>query len=952
MTDAHNSPMRVLVFRDLDRRGLTRPLDRVLQQLSIGDFRSAEVKKLKGRSLFRARIDDRNRLLFRIGHDGRERSILVLEVIHNHEYEKSRILAGGTITDHDFLPADPHGESLPALEKLKFVHPKSDALFLLDKPISFDDAQMAVIETPLPLVVIGSAGSGKTALMLEKLKTLPGRVLYLTRSSFLVMNARALYAANGYENLGQEVDFLSLSELIETIRIPPGREATWKDFETWFAKQGGNTRLYEPRKLWEEFKGVLTGTTEKASYISFANYEQLGIRQTLFLGAERAAAYQLFQRWLDHMHVHGIFDANMAAWETQSVATPLYDAIVVDEVQDITNVELRLLFRLLVDRKNLLLCGDANQIVHPNLFSWARLRDLFWGDTEHVDPVHILTTNYRNTQAVTTLANRLLLIKQQRFGSIDRESNYLVQSVGGEEGSVDLLLDSPTLRLDLNERTRRSTRYAVVVLRDEDKATAREAFSTPLVFSVHEAKGLEYENVVLFGIIDSAAEAFRECTAGIDANVLNQVASLSYARARDKTDKSLDTYKFYINSLYVAITRASRTLLIVEPSVTHPLFALLSVQMSTTPVSVSQQESSKEEWQKEASKLELQGKHEQAAKIRADLLGIQPVPWKVTTSETYADLSRRSFDRQGRSKDAQQALFEFAVTYRCQALFPALVAAEFRHAKKPEAGKEFIERTHYKEYLAKSSPSLMQQVQRHGPDFRNPLNETPLMVAARLGNAALVSQLLAAGANRDLVDNIGRSAVRMLLESWLEGRFSKGSALIECFRGLATTPIRARAGGKLFIIEPRTFEWFLLHFALARLTMIVAETGRMILFDAGVVASQLARFPHALVPEHRKKRTYVSSILSKNEAFGSNPYCRRLFIRVGHGKYALNPQLEVMAEGQWRDTEYLAVNENFLRGSESAREQLVASIRSTRIDMEKFLEDSRGPAPTVPSASA
>jgi hypothetical protein len=79
-----------------------------------------------------------------------------------------------------------------------------------------------VFDTPLPLIVVGSAGSGKTALTLEKLKTIPGQGAYLTRSAFLVENARSLYFANGYQNAAQEVEFLSLRELVETIDVPPG----------------------------------------------------------------------------------------------------------------------------------------------------------------------------------------------------------------------------------------------------------------------------------------------------------------------------------------------------------------------------------------------------------------------------------------------------------------------------------------------------------------------------------------------------------------------------------------------------------------------------------------------------------------------------------------------------------------------------------------------------------
>ena len=53
--------------------------------------------------------------------------------------------------------------------------------------------------------------------------------------------------------------------------------------------------------------------------------------------------------------------------------------------------------------------------------------------------VSVLQANFRNTRAVTVLANRLLKIKQARFGSVDRESNFLVKCASHAAGEVRLL---------------------------------------------------------------------------------------------------------------------------------------------------------------------------------------------------------------------------------------------------------------------------------------------------------------------------------------------------------------------------------------------------------------------------------------------------------------------------------------------------------------------------------
>ena len=53
---------------------------------------------------------------------------------------------------------------------------------------------------------------------------------------------------------------------------------------------------------------------------------------------------------------------------------------------------------------------------------------------------------------------------------------------------------------------------------------------------------------------------------------------LEYRRARDKADKSLELYKFQVNALYVAMTRAVATLTLVEQDTGHPLLALLGLR--------------------------------------------------------------------------------------------------------------------------------------------------------------------------------------------------------------------------------------------------------------------------------------------------------------------------------------------------------------------------------------
>lgn len=182
-------------------------------------------------------------------------------------------------------------------------------------------------------------------------------------------------------------------------------------------------------------------------------------------------------------------------------------------------MQLRLVLKTLRHPGQFVLCGDANQIVHPSFF-WSALKSLFFRQQQNEAAVNILQANYRNGHHVTALANRLLRLKLARFSAIDRESHHFVRSCGQTEGTIRLLEDREATRHELNSKTSRSNRVAVIVMQPEQKAQARRWFSTPLVFSVQEVKGLEYETVILYNMVSSTRKAFDDICEGSIRQIL------------------------------------------------------------------------------------------------------------------------------------------------------------------------------------------------------------------------------------------------------------------------------------------------------------------------------------------------------------------------------------------------------------------------------------------------
>jgi len=934
--------MRLLQYKDLDLKRVKPAFAKVRTAIEAGDFKSPDVKKLHTGGYYRAKLDHSNRLLLQFARHGGETVCLALEVIENHAYDKSRFLRGAPV-DEARIEHEPGIEAksdagLDAVP-LRWLHATRAEFELLDKPIVFDDAQEAVRRLPAPVVIVGSAGSGKTAVTLAKLREASGRVLYVTQSAYLAQSARSLYDAHGYENASQEAEFLSYREFLETLHIPPGREVNFNAFRGWFDRHRAAAKALgglDAHSLFEEFRGVIGA--QPAGPLGLAEYLDLGPRQSLLAPAAREAVHKLFDRYRQWLAETDQFDPNLVAHDWRTRAEPIYDFVVIDEVQDLTAVQLALVLACLKAPGQFLLCGDSNQIVHPNFFSWAAVKTLFWqglaGDAAQHQQLQVLQANFRNTQAVTGLANALLKIKQARFGSIDRESNFLVQSTSGEPGEVTLIEAREEALRRIDAATRASARHAVIVLRDEDKVAARAQLRTPLIFSVHEAKGLEYPHVVLMGMVSGQRTAYAEVCDGVTPQDL-QRDELDYRRARDKRDKSLELYKFYVNALYVAMTRAVQSLTIVESDTGHPIFGLLGLQAGEVRTGPTQA-STKEEWAQEARKLELQGKQEQALAIRETFLQGKPVPWTPWSKALIEELAPKALDPVNPSSKPRQTLYDYALWHGQQRWIERLAAMPFPPAKGlvdrgsfNMAGSTLIKRMsmpewdrleahtrrtvaasrqrHLQAYTAKNFKDILRLCDVHGVDHLTPVGATPLMLAARAGNLPLVQALLAKGADPDLRDEFGHTAWLHAVSHAMEESAFAVTGLPVLYDALAPAVLDVQTDGRLVRIEHHQGEYWVLTLMLAGLktqwSSCVLRAHEVWKYGEGFFAEQLhlvlERLPPHLWSDKRRKRSYVNQVLARGEVGSSYRPARQLFARARHGHYLPNPAMLMRQGDGW-----------------------------------------------------
>ena len=436
------------------------------------------------------------------------------------------------------------------------------------------------------------------------------------------------------------------------------------------------------------------------------------------------------------------------------------------------------------------------------------------------------------------------------------------------------------------------------------RAGARERFRTPLVFTIQEAKGLEYDHVILYGFVSGDADRFREIARGVEPGEVQagDLEKLRYARTRDKGDRSLEIFKFHINALYVAVTRAVRSVYLVEPEPGQRLFDLLGIFQFREALHLEDEKSSLEEWRREARKLERQGKAEQAADIRERVLGVREVPWQPLDRPALDGLTDR-VSRGEADRKSMLLLYEYALLAHDEARRNLLAAAGFRPARgSPRGGLRKLVDNHFQAYSFRHPNVIRTLVEKYGTDHRDRFNCTPLMLAARFGHEGAV-EMLAAEMDADPapVNTAGLTAFQILLQEVSRGGHRTPRGFEKMYRRLCPADVSVMVDERLVKLDGRKAEFLFFQIFVALFGTWMQDN--VTLGSIGLRASDLAeileRMPDSAVPAYRKRQPYVSSVLARNEVDRDLPANRRLFRRTERGVYILNPKMSVRVEGEW-----------------------------------------------------
>ncbi|MFW6181315.1 MAG: 3'-5' exonuclease, partial [Spirochaetota bacterium] len=223
----------------------------------------------------------------------------------------------------------------------------------------------------------------------------------------------------------------------------------------------------------------------------------------------------------------------------------VYDFVACDEVQDLADVQLSLVFRLARSCRGLLLAGDTRQIINPSGFRWEEVKARFYERGVEVPEVVHLNLNFRCVGNVVRLANALLELKQRLVGVSGSELREEWKFSGKPPVLIQGLGEKEVL-----DRAGITGAGQVFLVRSAAEADRlKKALDTELVFTLQEAKGLEFDTVFLWKF------------------ARDPKASAVWRRIKDghPFDRAHHPHiRHEINLLYVAVTRARNTLVVYD----------------------------------------------------------------------------------------------------------------------------------------------------------------------------------------------------------------------------------------------------------------------------------------------------------------------------------------------------------------------------------------------------
>jgi hypothetical protein len=352
----------------------------------------------------------------------------------------------------------------------------------------------------------------------------------------------------------------------------------------------------DPLLVWMEIQSFIKGSIgslkNEPGFLSEDEYLQFGAKAApTFTPDDRSKVYECFidYRKICQNHasrydcVHLFDECDLIHNLFHRIAKQKHDFqpflhhVYIDEVQDFTQAELCLFFKCSRNPQGTFCTGDtAQSIIKGVFFRFSDLKSQFWEmihqsqDSKIVPELKVLTDNFRAHSGIIDMAQSVIDIMKQTFKTSFHENSISEKAVF--KGPKPILLEGHTTdgltsillgNTDESVHLEMGAHQAILVRSEACKQKLPESLKNGIVLTVIEAKGLEFNDVLLYNFFfDSEVE--KEWR--LFYNHLNEDDQVHPLRADEMQERCLKSLLAELKCLYTAITRAKVNLWIYDSS--------------------------------------------------------------------------------------------------------------------------------------------------------------------------------------------------------------------------------------------------------------------------------------------------------------------------------------------------------------------------------------------------
>ena len=599
-------------------------LDKIDTFLTSEHYVAGDIEKLSWRTklahlpIYSIRHNKAGRLFFVIleycdNDNQKQQKAVLIGYTENHNYAKVEQNVKEYNVNQDIQSLQSYYEQQPEvkIQQLKVsLAPdekvKNNSYVINNQIITIDNKEQirAINIKAYPAIVAGSAGSGKTTVAIAMIinqingdgNEIP-KILYVTQSDTLAKNVSDTIFEQFREDpriheIKQNVQILSYNNLIK--QCCDKTIADFKTFSTYLESNfnGHANKTYkkgkqknskqvtdnsssiasDPQKLYNEFKLIATikanSNNDKESQKTY--YACNSIYSAYATSDEKKDIWGMYDAYQQYLIRYSQIDP---ALMIVNLPKKKYDLIIADESQDFNGVQINNITQLCkLTNKALNICilysahqSLSLQIPYPN--------EVFNQITQSAMTVINFDVCFRNPLKIIKL-NQFLLYLQNKI--LQGQLTTFCSSMPDHDtrspvdGRIYVIPENGNL---LNKYIKQPS-TVLLVWNEDDKKSAQQKYTGVLIYTIAEFKGLESENIVLdagilkqFNTLYSQNKDWGEIAKDLVAT-LNPPGNVDYKLNKVKDRGSITeeeiSLKHIINMLYVAISRATHNLIIID----------------------------------------------------------------------------------------------------------------------------------------------------------------------------------------------------------------------------------------------------------------------------------------------------------------------------------------------------------------------------------------------------